>query len=153
MEEIETLNGSCSYEQTGDKLADLTTITSLKSSLASVFRASYPKPKLIKASSISIIKSDYSIELNQDDVDEYCERKTVANFQKSYLELGQWPEVPAPKFQAFKAKYQEMKKKLNLCKNERNRTRDLIKRYESGKFPCRNCEVLKVKNAKTKLAL
>lgn len=172
MEEMETLNGSCSVEITGDKLIDLTTVTSLKSSLTSMFRSSLPKPKLSKASSVSIIRierdalksniykkssmgfsEEFSTELNEDDIDEYCERKSVANFQKNYLEMGQWPEVPVPKFQAFKAKYRNMKQKLKDCKADKEKAQALVKKYEAGEIPCNNCEVLKEKNSKTKIAL
>ena len=90
MEEIDTLNGSYSCELTGDKFADLTTITSLKSSLASLFRSSIPKVKFPKSSKIYEIKSeDHSTEMNNEDINEYCERKCVADFQKNYLEMGQ----------------------------------------------------------------
>jgi hypothetical protein len=151
---MHTPNASCSYEQTGDRLGDLTTITSLKSSLASLFRSSFPQAKLRKTSSISVIKSEeYSTEFNEDDIDEDCVRKTVANFQQNYLALGQWPEVPVSKFQEFKTKYRNIKTKLRDCKKERDKAYDTIKKYERGKNRCVNCEVLKNKQAKTKTAL
>lgn len=151
---METLNGSCSCEITEDKLIDLTTVPSLKSSLASLFRSSLPKPKLFKTSSISIIKSEeYSTEYNEDDLDECCNHKSVANFQKNYLEMGQWPEVPAPMFQVFKAKYRAMKQKLKNCKQEKEKAEKLVKKYKSGVIPCKNCDKLKEKHSKTKIAL
>jgi hypothetical protein len=154
MEEAENLNGSYVGEHTNEKIMDLATANSLKSSLVSALKSSYPQPRLHKSSSISVIRSeDCSTELNDDDMDEDCERRTVANFQKNYLELGQWPEVPVPKFQAFKAKYRNMKMKLQECRNERDKARAVVKKYEGGRIQCRNCEVLKEKNLKTKMAL
>jgi hypothetical protein len=154
MDEMETLNGSYSGELTGEKYIDLTTITSLKSSLASIMRSTISKKQLKKTSSISIIKSEeYSTEVLDDDVDEYCGKKNVADFQKNYLEMGQWPEVPVPKYQAFKAKYRDMKQKLQDCKVQRDTAETLLQKYENGEIECKNCENLKSKNAKTKLAL
>lgn len=154
MEEMETLNGSCSYEQTADKNIDLTTGTSLKSSLASVVRSSITKHPSQKSNSVSISKNeDYSTELCEEDIDEDCTRRNVADFQKNYLELGQWPEVPVPKFQAFKVKYRNMKQKLGECKIKKEKAEARLKKFENGEIQCKNCEVLKGKNAKTKLAL
>lgn len=172
MEDIETLSGSCSVEKTGYKLLDLASISSLKSSLASFFGSSLPKPKLCKTNSVTITKrqndaftidsynkpnsgcsEEYSTELNEEEMDEYCERKSVANFQKNYLEMGQWPEVPAHKFQAFKAKYRNMKEKLQNCKIEKEKAEAVAKKYEAGEISCKNCDNLKEKNSKTKAAL
>ena len=90
MEEMDTLNGSYSYELTGDKYASHSALTSLKSSLASFFRSSNtPKAKLTKKNKVyEPKKEDYSTEII-DDMDEYCEKKPIANFQKNYLEMGQ----------------------------------------------------------------
>ncbi|OMJ74076.1 hypothetical protein SteCoe_27096 [Stentor coeruleus] len=173
MEDIEILNESCSISKTEHKLLDLASINSLKSSLTSFFGSSFPKQKSCKNNSITITKNsndpftidddhnksnlgcseEYSTELNEEEMDEYCERKSVANFQKNYLEMGQWPEVPAHKFQAFKAKYRNMKQKLQICKIEKEKAETVVKKYEAGDIYCKNCDDLKEKNSKTKAAL
>lgn len=155
MEDFETLNKSLSYEMTGDKFLDLPTITSLKSSVASNFRGSVGKLKPNqKTNSLADVKiEEYSTEINEDDINECCEYKRIANFQRNYLEMGQWPEISASKFSTFKAKYRNLKQKFQNCKSQKEEAETLVKKYEKGEVPCKNCESLKNKNSKTKLAL
>lgn len=151
---MQTLNGNSSFEGTKDKLNDTSTISSFKSSLTSLFHSSFPKRGLTKTSNISEIQSEeHSTELCEEDLDEECEKKIVANFQKNYLELGQWPEVPVPVFQAFKNKYRGMKQKLKESKEEKAKVKSQLEKYEKGEIPCRNCDLLREKNNKTKIAL
>ena len=153
MEDKGALNGSSSYELTGDKLVDLPTVSSLKSSLASLFRSSIPKINS-KTKSVCISKNeDYSTELCEDDIDEYCEKKNVADFQKNYLELGQWPEIPVQKYNAFKIKYRNMKQKLKECKMEKNKAEAKLRKLENWEIQCKSCDSLRMNNNKTKLAL
>lgn len=111
-------------------------------------------PLNTKTNSISELKSDEnSTELCDEDVDEEIDRKSVANFQKNYLELGQWPEVPVPVFQAFKNKYRGMKQKLKTCKGEKEKMESELRKYQNGEIPCKGCSELREKNSKTKIAL
>ena len=107
-----------------------------------------------KTSSISELRSDEnSTELCDEDMDEEISRKSVANFQKNYLELGQWPEVPVPVFQNFKTKYRGMKVKLQACKGEKEKMENELRKYQNGEIPCKGCSELREKNSKTKIAL
>ena len=145
-------NGSC--ELPFEKLTDLTTSTSLKSSLASMFRSSLTNPKFAKGLSISVHKSEeLSIEIVDDKIDEFSEPKKVANFQKNYLDLGQWPEVQAKVFQKFKVKYWKMKADLNQCRVEKRKITEEVMKYKKTELPCRSCEVLKAQGKKTKVQL
>ena len=126
----------------------------LTQALSPSSKSSLPRSTKTKTSSISDLKSEEnSTELCEEDIDEECERKSVANFQKNYLVMGQWPEVPVPVFQAFKSKYRGMKQKLKDCKNEKEKIEVQLKRYQNGEVPCRNCNELMEKNTKTKAAL
>jgi hypothetical protein len=154
MDEIHTGNSNSSYEACREKSGDYSTLGSFKSSINSFLHSTLTKRTLMKTKSITELKSeDHSTELYDDDVDEDCDRKSVANFQKNYLELGQWPEVPVQVFQTFKNKYRGMKQKLKECKLQKEKTEKELKMFQNGEVPCRNCNDLKEKNSKTKAAL
>ena len=154
MDKMQTINLNSSFELSKEKLNDSSTLSSFKSSLTSLFHSSFPKRTLTKNSEISEIQSEeHSTELCEEDMDEECQKGVVTNFQKNYLELGQWPEVPVPVFQAFKCKYRGMKQKLRECRAEKDRVASQLEKYEKGEVACGGCEVLKEKNSKTKEAL
>lgn len=151
---MQTMNPNSSLEISKEKLNDSTALSSFKSSITSLFHSSFPKRALTKNSEFSEIQSEeHSTELCEEDVDEECEKGVVANFQKNYLELGQWPEVPVPVFQAFKCKYRGMKQKLRESRAEKDRVKSQLEKYEKGEEFCGNCELLKEKNNKTREAL
>jgi hypothetical protein len=130
------------------------TYPSPSKSLSNSTKSSLPLSFNTKTNSLSELKSDEnSTELCEEDIDEECDKKSVANFQKNYLELGQWPEVPVPVFQAFKNKYRGMKEKLKDCKCEKEKVEEELRRYKSGEIPCKSCSELREKNSKTKIAL
>jgi hypothetical protein len=151
---MDALNGNRSYDQINDKYTNVTTATSLKSSLASMFRASLSNPKFSKGLSMSGVKSeDLSIEIVEENIDEYSEPKVIKNFQKNYLELGQWPEVQAQVFQKFKGKYRKMKKTLEDCKKESKNLSLQVEKHKKGLYPCVSCKNINEESIKTKSAL
>ena len=154
MDNMHITNSNSSYEACKDKSNDFSTVSSFKSSITSFLQTNPIRRQSNKFNSLNEFKSeDHSTEVYDDDVDEDCDKKTVANFQKNYLDLGQWPEVPVQVFQEFKNKYKSMKEKLNDCRNQKCKVENELKKYKNGEVPCRSCEILKEKNNKTKVAL
>lgn len=145
---MSTASSKCTYKPSAKAQTP-----NLNQVLSPSSKSSFPRSTLTKTSLSDLRSEENSTELCEEDIDEECEKKSVANFQKNYLVMGQWPEVPVPVFQAFKGKYRVMKQKLKDCKNEREKMEVQLKRYQNGEVPCRNCNELKEKNTKTKAAL
>ena len=154
MDDIHKANSNSSYEAYKDKSNDFSTIGSFKASITSFLQINPNKRPAAKINNIYGLKSeDHSTEIFDDDIDEDCDKKTVANFQKNYLELGQWPEVPIQVFQEFKNKYKIMKEKLNDCRSQKEKVQNELRKYKNGEVQCKDCVILKEKNNKTKIAL
>lgn len=150
---MQTLINSCSDDDT--RFNDLTTISSLKSSLTSLLRSSINQSKFFYTGTLSEIKSEeLSINTDYEDIDEDCSKKTIGNFHKNYLKLGQWPEIQTPVYQRFKQKYKNLKQKLIKTKEEKEKLEGSLRRFVIlNNKSCKNCEVLKGKHEKTKSAL
>lgn len=146
---------TCPNEINDTKLGDLTSASSLKSSLASILRSSLTQSRLFNTGIFSEIKNEeLSLEYDYEDTDEECNKNTIGNFQKNYLEFGQWPEIRHSLMQRFKAKFWNLRRKVNKNKEEKvvlqGKLRKIRCRREVG---CGNCKVLKDKCNKTKKAL
>ena len=74
--------------------------------------------------------------------------KKVANFQKSYLSAGLWPEIPAKAQAQFKSDFKSLQCKYNNKKNSLKQLQET-----SQILPCKSCKKLKKKNVSTQLAL
>jgi len=146
---------TCPNEIIDSKLGDLTSPSSLKSSLASILRSSLSQSRFFNSGNFSEIQnSELSIELDDEGTDEGCGKNRIGNFQKNYLEFGQWPEIQYSLMQRFKAKFRTLRRKVNENKEENERLEGMLRKIRvKREAVCGNCKVLEDRCNKTKKAL
>lgn len=160
---------STSFEEVDPRLFYLNTSPSLKSSVISQFKSSlferkeestlkyhlYSPPSLEKSQQLRDTEADSSVRF--DTIEDTCTlpvspQRYVGNFQKNYLDSGQWPDS-ATEDPLLKKKYQTLQKECYKSEAARLRLESELEAYRKGKIDCGNCKILKEKNRKTKIAL
>ncbi|CAG9325023.1 unnamed protein product [Blepharisma stoltei] len=166
---------SSSFEDLDGKFYYLNTAPSLKSSVTSQFKSSFldrreelsSKPSisstglsspnsLEKVHALRDTEADSSIRF--DTSEDFCmlpvsPQRYVGNFQKNYLECGQWPDTTPDEQTNLKKKYQQLQKECGKSEAARAKLESELEAYKRGKIPCNNCKILKEKNKATKRAL
>mmetsp|Transcript_22528 Transcript_22528/g.22261 ORF Transcript_22528/g.22261 Transcript_22528/m.22261 type:complete len:219 (-) Transcript_22528:20-676(-) len=164
-----------SFEDLDVKVLYFNTSPSLKSSVASQYKSSFLERREEMSSKPSIstpsVVSPHSIDkarafreteadslMGFDTFEDFCTlpvspQRYVGNFQKNYLECGQWPDVTPDEQVNLKKKCQILQRECGKSEAARSRLENELDAYKSGKIPCKGCKILKEKNKVTKKAL